>query len=241
MHCPEYDSRTEFFALHNLTERIQIEVLHIIEEEGGTTMALLPPSKAGGREPKSGVLPWRAHQASAPMADDGTTITTRGGGIGEGALDGVRGATSMETKLLQIHFCRYGCWTEGAGKRQGHMGLFRKLPIHVGREREEFFVKPVETFGSRMDAQDLICAPACHVHRICSKNINVLVSSNMKHSMPKQYVYACMIIKQKICSWMIQVPAMPFKISEKGLSINPELWYSTNQNNEVCKLPPNVG
>jgi hypothetical protein len=32
-------------------------------------------------------------------------------------------------------------------------------------------VKPVETFGSRIDVQDLICAPcasACHVHRICS-------------------------------------------------------------------------
>jgi hypothetical protein len=90
--------------------------------------------------------------------------------------------------------------TAAEQKGQGRMGLFRKLPIHVGREREEFFVKPVETFGSRMDAQDLICAPACHVHRICSKNINVLVSSNMKHNMPKQYVYACMIIKQKICS-----------------------------------------
>jgi hypothetical protein len=70
MHCPEYDSRTEFFALHNLTERIQIEVLHIIEEEGGTAMALLPPSKAGSREPKSGVLPWRTHQAATVAAQD---------------------------------------------------------------------------------------------------------------------------------------------------------------------------
>jgi hypothetical protein len=37
---------------------------------------------------------------------------------------------------------------------------------------------------------------------------------------------------------MIQVPVMSFQISEEGLSINPKLGYSIDQNNEACNLLP---